>query len=264
MLRWLLPFILCLTAIPAYAATTDVAGDGIDEDSSGYDTPQTGDSTCCGLGSDKDQDGWIDSQDCEVSSDEVGYFGTFEGSGSDSSGHVQTMFPGRYVEDGTAGYVKMCQSDGTYTTPVDHTSTPWTHPDYSGRSHYYASPTGSGTTCSYASPCALGSFGRNYGRTSPADNNEDKASDAVIYLLNGTYSSMATYSEGCSSKVGLCLNTQSNLLIMAYPGATATIDGGGDESTNAGIYVFNSTNVDVLGLAVTGCKTGIIYPNNRR
>ena len=80
----------------------------------------------------------------------------------------------------------------------------------------YASPTGSGTSCSSSSPCTL-----TQARSAVESVNGSMAGDIVVYLMGGTYRLSGTFQLGPqdSGSNGYRVDWQ------AYPGQTPVIEG---------------------------------------
>lgn len=85
----------------------------------------------------------------------------------------------------------------------------------------YASPTGSGTVCSQASPCSL-EGARDQARTV----NGNMTGDIIISLLDGTYTLSSTFQLTESATVHDSGTNGYNVIYQAYPGSHPVISGG--------------------------------------
>ena len=85
----------------------------------------------------------------------------------------------------------------------------------------YASPTGSGTVCSQASPCSL-EGARDQARTV----NGNMTGDIIISLLDGTYTLSSTFQLTESATVHDSGTNGYNVIYQADPGSHPVISGG--------------------------------------
>lgn len=115
---------------------------------------------------------------------------------------------------------------------------------------YFTAPSGSGSTCSYASPCLPA-----------AAQTKARASMGHIWLKGGTYSGLATCTmqpnNGGTQQANLCLTTADNNEVWSgMPAQTAILNGGSTNSGNGTFTAFsigaNGSTAQISGLTILG------------
>lgn len=170
-------------------AYTEICGNGIDDDASG------GDASCGG--DDADNDGFNAS----------GGTGTYETSpgvkttATDCDDTNNRIYPGIYKFCGTAGY-QLCQSNGSYSSCVESTTTPLCEATGGGTCYYVDAVGGSDSNA--------GTYGSRW-QTISKVTTSGRAANNVIYLFNGTYTHT------------LDMAANNGMTIKNYPGQSSVV-----------------------------------------
>jgi hypothetical protein len=107
---------------------------------------------------------------------------------------------------------------------------------------YYASPTGSGSTCSTTSPCSLST---GLGIVSAGD---------TLYLRGGTYSQTIDITKSGTAS--------SPIVISGYQGETAVIDGGGSMGEYSPLFYIHGSYVHLKNIELTRGGMGLVITGN--
>ncbi len=121
---------------------------------------------------------------------------------------------------------------------------------------FYASPTGSGSTCSLANPCSL-----LHAQAMVRTINADMTGNIVVDLLGGTYtltSSITLRDKPTQKDSG---TNGYNVIYQSYPGQQATISGG---QTITGWSLYNSASNIYRSHVGTSLQTLQLYVNGVR
>lgn len=200
--------------------TTEICGDGIDQDCNGSDA------RC--PGTDGDWDGVAQGVDCD-----------------DNNRHI---YPGVYVScSATCGQgTKLCQSSGSYSTC---SCTPLCEAKGSGRCYYVSKLTGSDTNSgTFDKP--LKTYLR-FNPGNPAGSQISLQAGDVVYLMSGLYTENYSYEN---VQTAIYLNgrrgtSSTPIVVKAYPGAHPVIS----PSVNAyGVYLINDQYVTFDGIEIAG------------
>lgn len=121
---------------------------------------------------------------------------------------------------------------------------------------FYASPAGSGTTCSLAQPCSL-TGARDKVRTV----NASMSGDIVVYLRGGTYQLASTFTLTESASVHDSGTNGWNVIYKAYPGEAPVLSGG---QTVTGWALYDGSKNIYRANVGTSLQTRQLYVNGRR
>lgn len=200
--------------------TTEICGDGIDQDCDGSDA------RC--PGADGDWDGYNDTADCDA-----------------NNRHV---YPGIYVPcTASCGQgTRLCQTNGTYGTC---SCTPLCEAKGSGRCYYVSRLTGND-----ANPGTFDQPLKSYVRFNPGNPSGQsqlilKAGD-VVYFMSGLYNDTYYYD---GRQHGLYIpsvraTADAPVMIKAYPGAHPVFS---PQNRSIGIFLFNSSNFIFEGIEIS-------------
>jgi len=120
----------------------------------------------------------------------------------------------------------------------------------------YASPTGSGSTCSLSAPCSL-SGAQAMVRTL----NSNMTGDILVDLRGGTYTLSSSFTLRESATIHDSGTNGHNVIYQAYPGEKPTISGG---TTITGWSLFNSAKNIYRAHVGTSLQTLQLYVNGVR
>ncbi len=247
MFRAFLSFITFIVVISynAKGQIVNVCGDGIAFGGSDLDVSCPYD--------DSDLDGYVDTLDCAVDADDLGYIGD-----RNENGHVKTVYPGRAVQDGNLG-IKVCQTDGTWSTSTSYPNG-YQEEGRTGRHIYISAGLGSDETGdgSFLNPyrtCAP--ISEQYNRASPPLNSQHQElqNGDTVYLMSGDYNEPVTYQNNSYPSSICYIRGASDIKIMAYPGHYPVINGlKNGVKTDYGIRILQGTNVMIEGLEFKNAK----------
>lgn len=174
---------------------------------------------------------------CDLTCPEPDKDGDGSPSDEDPDDLNRLIVPGEYYPcdagGGAASGYKLANSDGTFGSCVSN-ATPLCEAA-GGDNCYYVSASGSGSTCSYASPCDELGMVAGGSPGSPPGSAKTLGDGDVVYIV-GTGSLATTYSDGSRQVLAHFTSAGTGakpITVKRYPGATARLGDG----TDKGIYV---------------------------
>ena len=203
----------------------EICGDGVDQDCNGSDL-------LC-PGSDKDRDGFSDSQDCDDGN--------------------RRVYPGVSVScQASCGTgTQSCQANGAFSSC---SCTPLCEATAGGKCYYVSKLTGSDSNSgTFNSPWKTYLNFLSYYSTSdrPANWVNLSAGD-VVYFMSGVYDETYSYQNNRRAIFFRGLNPASPITLKAYPGANPVLSP--REATSA-VYIFQSSNLLIDGLEILDADT---------
>ncbi|KRF43828.1 discoidin domain-containing protein [Paenibacillus sp. Soil787] len=142
---------------------------------------------------------------------------------------------------------------------------------YSGEIHaavqstLYVSPAGSGTDCTFASPCSL-----QTAQTQVRAVNQNMTGDIIVYFLGGTYTLSSTFQLNESATIHDSGTNGFNIIYQAFPGAHPVFSGGkqltGWSQYDAGKNIWRSyvgQSTGILQMYVNGVRAYVARGENK-